>query len=348
MDFMHGTSISTVSTPAKVSDSVLLVIPQSQEHSKGHGLSRNDIGDDADMYESLPEGTPYWVSAVAGGLAGISEHILMYPFDSIKTRMQMIHTHPHANYQGIFHAMSKISLHEGSKRLFRGISSVIIGAGPAHAMHFCTYETAKKFLIPNGQEGLYPISSALSGACAVVASDAMMNPFDVMKQRMQAYGSSYKHLLDCALTIWRREGIVAFYLSYPTTLLLNIPFQAIQFPTYEFCRHILNPRSDDQSSIIYSPITHIVSGGIAGAIASACTTPLDVIKTLLQTRGISTNSDIRSLNTISDAARVIYQSCGWRGFFRGIGPRVLTFIPSTAACWATYEYFKHSIIGSSQ
>lgn len=292
-----------------------------------------------DEFESLPENTPYWVSASAGGLAGISEHVIMFPFDSIKTRMQMLHSHPHAIYNNIFHALNKISIHEGLTKLFRGISSVIIGAGPAHALYFCIYESTKYALIPKGEEGHHPLASAFSGACAIIASDAMMNPFDVMKQRMQAYGSSYKHLLDCAVTMFKKEGIKSFYLSYPATLLLNVPFQSIQFPTYEFCRRIFHP-TDNR----YSPMTHIVSGGVAGAIASAFTTPLDVVKTLLQTRGLVTDAGIRSVDNIVDAIKIIYSKCGWKGFFRGIGPRVLTFIPSTAACWATYEYFKHFII----
>lgn len=34
----------------------------------------------------------------------------------------------------------------------------------------------------------------------------------------------------------------------------------------------------------YNPAVHVVAGGAAGAIASACTTPLDVVKTLLNTQ----------------------------------------------------------------
>lgn len=37
-------------------------------------------------YEELPEGSPAWVSLSAGALAGIAEHTITYPFDSIKVR----------------------------------------------------------------------------------------------------------------------------------------------------------------------------------------------------------------------------------------------------------------------
>lgn len=34
----------------------------------------------------------------------------------------------------------------------------------------------------------------------------------------------------------------------------------------------------------YNPIVHVFAGGAAGAVASAFTTPLDVVKTLLNTQ----------------------------------------------------------------
>lgn len=37
-----------------------------------------------DDYEELPEGTPAWINLSAGAMAGIAEHSITYPFDSIK------------------------------------------------------------------------------------------------------------------------------------------------------------------------------------------------------------------------------------------------------------------------
>lgn len=35
-------------------------------------------------YEELPHGTPAWINLTAGAMAGIAEHSITYPFDSIK------------------------------------------------------------------------------------------------------------------------------------------------------------------------------------------------------------------------------------------------------------------------
>src|SRR5690606_299672 len=87
-------------------------------------------------------------------------------------------------------------------------------------------------------------------------------------------------------------------------------------------------------------LTHVVAGGLAGGIAAAATTPLDVAKTLLQTRGDSTDMRIRNASGLIDSFKIIYEKQGLRGFAKGMKPRVLSHMPSTAICWSVYEYFK--------
>jgi solute carrier family 25 iron transporter 28/37 len=59
--------------------------------------------------------------------------------------MQVFQTSPAAIYTGIGHAVTRISNTEGIRVLWRGVSSVIAGAGPAHAVHFGVYEAVKEF-----------------------------------------------------------------------------------------------------------------------------------------------------------------------------------------------------------
>ena len=61
-----------------------------------------------------------------------------------QTRMQVFTASPAAMYTGIGNAFSRISATEGLRTLWRGVSSVILGAGPAHAVHFGTYEFVKE------------------------------------------------------------------------------------------------------------------------------------------------------------------------------------------------------------
>ncbi|KAJ2759746.1 Fe(2+) transporter [Coemansia nantahalensis] len=219
------------------------------------------------------------------------------------------------------------------RTLWRGVTSVVLGAGPAHAVYFATYEQTKKILTMDGQQQS-ALAAGAAGGAATVVSDALMNPFDVVKQRMQLANSTHRSILSCARTILQTEGLRAFYVSYPTTLVMSMPFQTIQFGCYDMFRRALNPTNS------YSPVTHVAAGGMAGAVAALLTTPIDCCKTLLQTRGASTNQEVRAASSIAQAARIIFRHQGLSGFMRGARPRVIANMPATAISWTTYEYFK--------
>lgn len=149
----------------------------------------------------------------------------------------------------------------------------------------------------------------------------------VIKQRMQIHGSVHRTMAQCARQVYKNEGLKAFYVSYPTTLTMTVPYTALQFMAYEFISKIMNPTRT------YDPWTHCVAGGLAGGFAAGLTTPLDVIKTLLQTRGTASDVKIRTAKGLVVAASIIKQKHGYSGFFRGWRPRIITAMPSTAICW---------------
>ncbi len=112
--------------------------------------------------------------------------------------MQVFATNQAAVYSGVGNAFTRISATEGMRALWRGVNSVILGAGPAHAVHFGTYEAVKE--LTGGNRGgnqfmstcewfnliltfvflnrIHDIALAIAGAAATIASDALMNPFD--------------------------------------------------------------------------------------------------------------------------------------------------------------------------
>ncbi|EQB53551.1 hypothetical protein CGLO_06713 [Colletotrichum gloeosporioides Cg-14] len=287
-------------------------------------------------YESLPPNFSLVQNMAAGAFAGIAEHTVMYPIDAIKTRMQVLNPNPSAVYNGVIQGTYRIASREGVLSLWRGMSSVVAGAGPAHAVYFATYEAVKHVMGGNQAGVHHPLAAATSGACATIASDALMNPFDVIKQRMQIQDSAkmYRSMTDCAKYVYKTEGLAAFYVSYPTTLSMTVPFTALQFLAYESISTAMNPSKK------YDPTTHCLAGAVAGGFAAALTTPMDVIKTMLQTRGTATDPALRNVNGFMAGCRLLYEREGFRGFFKGVRPRVVTTMPSTAICWSAYEASK--------
>ncbi|XP_041756894.1 mitoferrin-1 isoform X2 [Coregonus clupeaformis] len=253
--------------------------------------------------------------------------------------MQSLHPDPKAQYSSVYEALRRIIQTEGLLRPLRGLNITMLGAGPAHALYFACYEQVKRTLsevIQNG--GNSHIANGLAGCVATVLHDAVMNPAEVVKQRLQMYNSPYRNLLDCVQTIQRTEGLAAFYRSYSTQLTMNIPFQAVHFMTYELMQERLNPHRR------YHPGSHILSGAAAGAVSAAITTPLDVCKTLLNTQenvALSSMHFSGHLTGMANAFRTVYRFGGMAAFFKGIQARVIYQMPSTAIAWSVYEFFKY-------
>ncbi len=308
-------------------------------------------------YESLPEDASLAAHLGAGAFAGIMEHTVMFPIDLLKTRMQMSPLATSTLSKSMFQLISKILSTEGAYSLWRGVSSVVLGAGPAHAVYFLVFEATKTMLVnrlTNAKasnkivtDETHPLIASGAGIAATTALDALMTPFDMLKQRMQVLGHvrtadkpppSSIRLFKLAAEIYRKEGASAFYILYPTTLFTNIPFAALNFGFYEYSSSILN------SSNTYNPYLHCVLGGIAGGIAAALTNPFDCIKTALQTKGVSHNPEMRAVTGFSSAARALYKEGGIRAFTRGLKPRIIFNVPGTAISWTAYEMAKEILL----
>ncbi|KAM4592178.1 mitoferrin-2 [Odontesthes bonariensis] len=296
-------------------------------------------------YEGLPQGASTSTHMLAGAVAGIMEHCLMFPIDCVKTRMQSLQPDPAARYRNVMDALRRIIATEGVLRPLRGLNATAIGAGPAHALYFASYEKLKKTLSDVIHPGANShLANGAAGCVATLLHDAAMNPAEVVKQRMQMYNSPYRGVLDCVRAVCQKEGAAAFYRSYTTQLTMNVPFQALHFMTYEYLQELLNPHRQ------YNPSSHMLSGALAGAVAAAATTPLDVCKTLLNTQespALSSSGQSqgahRHISGLSHAFRTVYRLGGLQGFFRGVQARIIYQVPSTAISWSVYEFFKYGL-----
>ncbi|XP_006069607.1 mitoferrin-1 isoform X1 [Bubalus kerabau] len=305
--------------------------------SRDGGGGCKDAG--SEDYENLPTSASLSTHMTAGAMAGILEHSVMYPVDSVKTRMQSLNPDPKAHYTSVYGALKKIIRTEGFWRPLRGLNVMMMGAGPAHAMYFACYENMKRTLnAVFHHQGNSHLANGIAGSMATLLHDAVMNPAEVVKQRMQMYNSPHRSALSCIRTVWGTEGLGAFYRSYTTQLTMNIPFQSIHFITYEFLQEQINPYRG------YNPQSHIISGGLAGALAAAATTPLDVCKTLLNTQenmALNLANISGRLSGMANAFRTVYQLNGLPGYFKGVQARVIYQMPSTAISWSVYEFFKY-------
>jgi len=203
---------------------------------------------------------PMMFSLLAGGCAGTSIDVTLFPLDTLKTRCQ---------------AAGGFTKAGGFSCVYRGLGPAAIGAAPSAALFFATYETAKPqaagLLGPEAPEVL---SHGAAASCGESLACVVRVPTEVVKTRMQT--GRYRSLREASTTIMRTEGLRGFYTGYCTTLCREIPFALIQFPLYE----LLKTRWE-RSLGEPSPWQGACCGSVAGSVAAAITTPLDVARTRL-------------------------------------------------------------------
>ena len=87
---------------------------------------------------------------------------------------------------------------------------------------------------------------------------------------------------------------------------------------------------------------NLVAGSVAGAVAAAATTPLDVVKTRAQLVGVidGLEANPRTASGIVASLRLIAQEGGVSSLFAGVGPRALRAAPACAVVVASYEALK--------
>eukprot|EP00494_Astrolonche_serrata_P023075 UN23332 len=138
---------------------------------------------------------------------------------------------------------------------------------------FSVYESSRVILNIK-RDSHNPFRTMIAGACATVAHDLIVTPLDVIKQRMQLKASVFSNPLDAARCVCYQSGLSAFIRSFPTTVLLNVPYMATQFSVYESSKLILKNTSLSNEEDWRH---HLVAGGFAGAVAGLISCPLEKI-----------------------------------------------------------------------
>ncbi|CAL8087351.1 unnamed protein product [Calicophoron daubneyi] len=255
---------------------------------------------------------------LSGATAGLCVDLTLFPLDTIKTRLQS--------------AQHGVRRSSGSLRLFAGLPAVIVGSAPGAATFFLTYETVKN---TTHTLGLKPVVSSVVAACiAEIAACVVRVPCEVVKQRAQ--NAPHYSISSIFMNTIRAEGVRGFYRGYASTILREIPFSLIQFPIWERLKFYAAQWNHGQAfSSPPSPTSFgfadphelkawqsALCGSLAGGLAGALTTPLDVAKTRIMLA--KPNTPFASGNILT-ALQLIFRESGFLGLFAGLTPRV-TFL----------------------
>ncbi|XP_039402582.1 S-adenosylmethionine mitochondrial carrier protein isoform X2 [Mauremys reevesii] len=241
------------------------------------------------------ERAEFWVSLTAGGIAGVCVDLILFPLDTIKTRLQ--------SPQGFKKA-------GGFRGIYAGVPSAAVGSFPNAAAFFVTYEYVKCLLRTASPPYLSPVTHMAAASFGEVVACLIRVPSEVVKQRAQVSPSSSTFQV-LSNTLYQ-EGIQGLYRGYKSTVLREIPFSLVQFPLWESLKDLWSWK---QGHVVDS-WQSATCGAFAGGFAAAVTTPLDVAKTrIMLAKAGSSNA---SGNVLS-ALHSVWRSQGLPGSTRRLG-----------------------------
>nr|XP_006811742.1 PREDICTED: S-adenosylmethionine mitochondrial carrier protein-like [Saccoglossus kowalevskii] len=123
-------------------------------------------------FQEISEKPPtFSVALTAGAFGGIIESVLLFPLDTLKTRLQ---------------SEAGFSKSGGFKRCYSGIYPCVIGYTPYVGVFFCVYESVKNKFSGFEHNKYHPLIHAGAGCLAEVIACTVGVPAEVVKQRTQA------------------------------------------------------------------------------------------------------------------------------------------------------------------
>lgn len=142
-------------------------------------------------------GASFLSSFLAGGTAGVVTDLILFPLDTLKTRLQL---------RGRGDGLPRGSF-------YRGLLSNMAGALPYATTYWSLYEALKIYAKQWGVgDALVPgVAAAGAETCAMF----VRNPFDVVKQQLQ--GNMHPSTRAAIAKILRAEGLRGFWAGYGAT-----------------------------------------------------------------------------------------------------------------------------------
>uniref|UniRef100_A0A0N4Z1C2 Mitochondrial 2-oxodicarboxylate carrier n=1 Tax=Parastrongyloides trichosuri TaxID=131310 RepID=A0A0N4Z1C2_PARTI len=256
----------------------------------------------------------------AGGSAGLVEVCMMHPLDLIKTRLQM----GGGYYSGLTDCVKKTYHLEGVSGFYKGILPPILAETPKRATKFFTFEQYKQiFTIPDiPQEVTFAFAGCLSGMTEAV----IINPFEVVKVRLQADKTSLKDqksTAEMAREIIKKDGLGfnGLYRGFSATLARHGIWNTVYFGVYHSFKGYL-PNDKENPSI--NVLSRLFLGFIAGTLASVANIPSDVAKSRIQ--GPQPDGK-RIYFGLVQTISLIYKNEGFASLYRGLLAKVLRLGP---------------------
>lgn len=257
--------------------------------------------------------------SVAGAVAQVISKLVLFPFDTWKSRLQARRFGALSDFKDLWTASG----------IYRGALPKIALYAPYQAIYMATYVRAREALLPvlPGQGA----AVVLAGFSSEVAGAVVRLPMEVAKVRLQL--GVYESSLHAFKELVRHPR--SFYGNFvPQTLLHDCSYSAIAWLIFELSRQQLFAHHGE--AVLHAH-ENMLLGVVTGSVTALVTTPLDVLKTRVVGN---------QLPSVIGALREMWRIEGPRAFRRGAVQRVAHLGPAHGLYMMLYEFAKEQMARS--
>ena len=123
----------------------------------------------------------------------------------------------------------------------------------------------------------------------------------------------------------KNEGLVALWSGLTPTLIMAVPSVVFYYTTYDEMKEIMQTSSNPHIQS-FAPF---ISGSLARMVAAALTSPLELMRTMMQHRNHGKN--------VFSLLRHEFRSRGFLSLWRGLSPSLWRDVPFSGIYWLGYE-----------
>ncbi|KAM7414153.1 hypothetical protein PAMA_019125 [Pampus argenteus] len=290
---------------------------------------------------------------INGGVAGLVGVTCVFPIDLAKTRLQ--NQQGVQVYKGMLDCLAKTVRSEGYFGCYRGAAVNLTLVTPEKAIKLAANDVFRQKLSKDGHLPLWGevLAGCGAGTCQVVVT----TPMEMLKIQLQDAGRlaaqrpvptpaqaaapgpapslvaprpaqptppQRASATSITLELLKTRGLAGLYRGAGATLMRDVPFSMIYFPLFANLNALGQERAGDVQA--RAPFWQsFMAGCAAGSVAAVAVTPLDVIKTRLQTLQKGEGED--TYKGIVDCTGRILRREGPSAFLKGATCRALVIAP---------------------
>jgi len=287
-------------------------------------------------------------------LAGTLEIAFFHPFDTVAKRLMshtqrvVIPTDPARTWRNVGSVVFKGLPEEGRTvasrvaHMYPGSKWAITYKVSQRVVKFAGQPVLRDALHGNGTDKVFtdalgpkwgkPCLEACAGTVVGVC-EVVLLPFDRMKvlaqtNRDAVAGRSFADII-------RREGLGAMYAGAGTTAARNAPGSFLLFFGACTTKDVVFGLEDYRSATFFQ---NVVAGTVGACAGVAFTSPMDVVKTRIQSQGFASAGGGERRGGLRMVADVV-RSEGLSAFYKGITPKLVTSAPKLIFSFTMTEFF---------